>query len=95
MKPGLPVKMKFSAVPYQRYGFVEGTLEYVSPATTPAADAKSPPVYKGRVSLEKDYVETETGNQLLRYGMAASAEIVVRQRRLIDMALDPFRNVRG
>jgi len=31
----------------------------------------------------------------LRYGMTAVAEIVVRERRLIDLALDPFRNVGG
>ncbi len=28
-------------------------------------------------------------------GMTASAEIVVRERRLIDLALDPFRNIGG
>jgi HlyD family secretion protein len=95
LKAGLAVKMKFSAFPYQRYGFVDGTLEYVSPATKLSTDTKAPPVYKGRVSLEKDYVATENGRQLLRYGMAASAEIVVRKRRLIDIALDPFRKVRG
>jgi HlyD family secretion protein len=27
--------------------------------------------------------------------MTAVAEIVVRERRLIDLALDPFRNVGG
>jgi HlyD family secretion protein len=31
----------------------------------------------------------------LRYGMTATAEIVVRERRLIDFALDPFRQVAG
>jgi len=31
----------------------------------------------------------------LRYGMTASAEVVVRERRLIDMALDPFREIGG
>ena len=31
----------------------------------------------------------------LRYGMTATAEIVVRERRLIDLALDPFRQVAG
>jgi hemolysin D len=31
----------------------------------------------------------------LRYGMAATAEIVVRRRRIIDIALDPLRKVAG
>ncbi len=29
------------------------------------------------------------------YWMTAVAEIVVRERRLIDLALDPFRNIGG
>ena len=31
----------------------------------------------------------------LRYGMTATVEIVVRDRRLIDLALDPFRQIGG
>jgi HlyD family secretion protein len=31
----------------------------------------------------------------MRYGMTATAEIVVRERRLIDLALDPFRQIGG
>jgi HlyD family secretion protein len=31
----------------------------------------------------------------LRYGMTATAEVVVRDRRLIDLALDPFRQIGG
>jgi hypothetical protein len=31
----------------------------------------------------------------LRYGITASAEIEVRKRRLIDVALDPFRQIGG
>jgi len=31
----------------------------------------------------------------LRYGMTANAEIVVRKRRLIDLAFDPFRQIGG
>ena len=30
-----------------------------------------------------------------RYGMTATAEVVVRERRLIDLALDPFRQIAG
>ena len=33
LREGLPVKMKFNAFPYQRYGFIDGSLEYISPST--------------------------------------------------------------
>jgi hemolysin D len=91
---GLPVKLKFNAFPFQRYGVINGTLEYVSPATKPSAQTKAP-VYEARVSLERDYYKVADIKYPLRYGMVATVEIVVRERRLIDLALDPFRQVGG
>lgn len=91
---GLPVKIKFSAFPYQRYGVINGILEYIAPATVVSSVTKNM-VYKGRVGLDHDYFSVGEARFPLRYGMTATAEIVVRQRRLIDLALDPFRNVEG
>lgn len=91
LREGQEVKMKFSAFPYQRYGFISGTLEYISPsAQRSAADAV---VYTGHVSLDKDHYRVDDIDYPLRYGMAATAEVVVRKRRLIDMALDPMRQI--
>jgi len=93
LREGLPVQMKFNAFPYQRYGLLRGTLQYISPATKPSLASKQP-VYEGRVTLEQ--LEVEVGEtRYPRYGMTAVAEIVVRERRLIDLALDPFRNIGG
>jgi hemolysin D len=94
LRAGLPVKLKFNAFPYQRYGVINGTLEYVSPATKPSPQSKQP-VYEARVSLERDYYQVAGAKYPLRYGMTAAVEIVVRERRLIDLALDPFRQVGG
>jgi hemolysin D len=94
LREGLPVKLKFNAFPYQRYGVINGTLEYVSPATKPSQQTRQP-VYEGRVSLERDYYPVAETKYPLRYGMTAEVEIVVRQRRLIDLALDPFRQIGG
>jgi HlyD family secretion protein len=94
LREGLPVKLKFNAFPYQRYGVIKGTLEYVSPATKPSEQTKQP-VYEARVALERDYYQVAGTRYPLRYGMTAGVEIVVRKRRLIDLALDPFRQVGG
>jgi len=91
---GMAVKLKFNAFPYQRYGLINGTLAYISPATKPSATDKQP-VYEGRVSLDKNYYQVAENKYPLRYGMTASAEIVVRERRLIDLGLDPFRQLAG
>jgi len=94
LKAGQSVKIKFNAFAYQRYGFIDGTLEYISPSTKPSVDTKAP-VYKGRVGLSRDYFSIGETQYPLRYGMKAITEIVVRKRRLIDLALDPFRQMAG
>jgi hemolysin D len=94
LREGLPVKLKFNAFPYQRYGLINGTLEFISPATKPSGQAKQP-VYEGRIRLDQDHYTVGDTKYPLRYGMTATAEIVVRERRLIDLALDPFRQIGG
>jgi hemolysin D len=94
LKVGQAVKMKFNAFSYQRYGFISGTLEYISPSTRLSEQTKQP-VYKGRITLEQEYFEVEDERIPLRYGMRATAEVVVRKRRFIDLALDPFRKLGG
>jgi len=94
LREGLPVQLKFNAFPYQRYGIIRGTLQFISPATKPSAASKEP-VYEGRVTLEQDAYKVGETSYPLRYGMTAIAEIVVRERRIIDLALDPFRQIGG
>jgi hemolysin D len=94
LREGLPVQLKFNAFPYQRYGLMRGTLQFISPATKPSAATKQP-VYEGRVTLEQFQYTVGDISYPLRYGMTAVAEIVVRERRIIDLALDPFRNIGG
>lgn len=94
LREGQRVKLKFNAFPYQRYGVIDGTLAFISPATKPSPITKQP-VYEGRVTLDRDYYQVADTRYPLRYGMTANAEIVVRERRLIDLGLDPFRNVAG
>lgn len=86
---GQDVKIKFNAFPYQNYGLVEGWLDYVSP--TVIADKEAAPSYDGKIQVAVESIETSNGPVGLRYGMNATAEIVVRERRVIDFVLDPLR----
>jgi HlyD family secretion protein len=85
--------MKFSAFPYQRYGFISGTLEYISPSTQGATGPDAAAVYKGNVSLARDYYSVGDIKYPLRFGMVASAEIAVQKRRIIEFILDPLRQI--
>jgi hypothetical protein len=73
LREGFPVQLKFNAFPYQRYGTIRGTLQYISPATKPSLQTRQP-VYEGRVTLEQDQYKVGDAAYPLRYGMTAVAE---------------------
>lgn len=92
---GMLVKIKLNAFPYQRYGVVEGTLKYVAPTATRSSRNEKQIVFKAKATLAKDNIKVNDVVYPFRYGMLGTAEITVRKRRLIDMALDPFRRLAG
>jgi hemolysin D len=95
LREGLPVQLKFNAFPYQRYGIIGGTLQFISPATKAS---RRPSSRCTKAASRSTATTTRSATPIaypLRYGMTAAAEIVVRKRRLIDMALDPFRQIGG
>ena len=93
LKVGMTVKIKFRAFPYQRYGFITGRLEYIAPAAKFSKQGQA--LYKGHVSLERDYFMVNGEKIQLRYGMTAVAEIVVQKRRFVDMVLAPFKKLKN
>lgn len=94
LQAGMPVRIKFNAFPYQRYGVLTGELEHIASASTVNPETKQI-IYKARVGLARDHFVINKVATPIRYGMAAKAEIVVSNRRLIDLALDPFRSAVG
>ena len=99
LEVGQPVKVKFDAYPFQDYGVVPGRLTWISPdsriaqTTTPTP---TPPqdFYELEIELERNYVENYEGTVALTPGQTAKAEIVIRQRRLADIILTPFKSLR-
>ncbi len=91
---GMPVKLKFDAYPFQDYGVVEGELVEISPTTeeveTPEGKVE---VYNLEIKLHQTCIPTPTECIVLRPGDTATAEVIVRQRRVIDFILDPFKKL--
>ena len=91
---GMPVKMKFDAYPFQDYGVVQGELVEISPTTeeieTPEGKMA---VYNLEIKLHQTCIPTPTECIALRPGDTATAEVIVRQRRVIDFLLDPFKKL--
>ena len=95
---GLPVKLKFDAYPFQDYGVIPGRLTWISPNSKKASEIFSLPknqtdFYEIEVELDRNYIQSRDQTIFLAPGQTATAEVVIRQRRLIDVFLEPFKSL--
>ncbi|QDL07675.1 HlyD family secretion protein [Brasilonema octagenarum UFV-E1] len=94
LKAGMPAKVKFDAYPFQEYGIVSAKVNWISPDSkvtqTPQGNVEN---FELEITLDKQYIEN--GNKRLQFipGQTATAEVVIRQRRIIDFILDPFKKL--
>jgi len=87
---GQPVRLFFDAFPYQRYGVVNATLDWVSPSAVSSPQGQH---FVGLASLNK--IEPSRRRPLaLRVGMGGEARIVVGERSIIEYAFEPIRQLR-
>ena len=94
LKVGMPVKVKFDAYPFQDYGVEAGKVIWISPDSkiSETAEGKQE-TFELKIKLEKSYLTGRNQKITLTPGQTATAEVIVRQRRLIDLVLDPFKKL--
>ncbi|MBD2338212.1 HlyD family efflux transporter periplasmic adaptor subunit [Calothrix sp. FACHB-156] len=94
LKVGMPVKIKFDAYPFQEYGITQGKVTWLSPDSkvqqTPQGNLET---YELEISLDKQYIQNGEKRIPLTAGQSANAEVIIRQRRVIDFVLDPFKKL--
>ncbi len=88
LKVGEPIRFFFEAFPYQRYGALSGTLDWVSPS---AVTATAGPHFVAIASID---LNANHRHLALRPGMKGEARIRVGSRTLIEYALEPIRQLR-
>lgn len=99
VREGQPVKLKFAAFPFQKYGMVEGTVEHVS---ADAADSNTtgqndpnkktqPLLYKALVRLKDMALAMDGQRFALSAGMQTNAEIWLGDRTVMEYLLSPVR----
>ncbi|MFB2933957.1 HlyD family efflux transporter periplasmic adaptor subunit [Aerosakkonemataceae cyanobacterium BLCC-F154] len=91
VKTGMPVKVKLDAYPYQDYGIISGKVRTISPDAKP--DERFGAVYRVEVELERNFVKTNQRKIPFKAGQTATADIVIRERRIIDVLLDPIKQM--
>src|SRR5262245_32312976 len=86
------VRYFFEAFPYQRYGAVTGTLDWISPSAVTSSDGSH---FIALASLDRSVISPRAGQILpLRVGMRGEAHIIVGGRTLIEYAFEPIRQLR-
>ncbi|PLZ81294.1 HlyD family secretion protein [Fischerella muscicola CCMEE 5323] len=95
LKVGMPVKIKFDAYPFQEYGIAQGKVTWISPdskvSQTPQGQQES---FELNIALDQQYLQNGSQRIPLTAGQTATAEVIIRQRRVIDFVLDPFQRLR-
>ena len=88
---GMPVQVKLDAYSYQDYGTISG--EVISISADAESDEKLGLVYRVEVELEQDYIVKDRQPIQFKPGQTASADIVIRRRRILDIFLDPMKQM--
>jgi HlyD family secretion protein len=102
VRQGQPVKLKFAAFPFQKYGMAEGTVEHVSADAadnnTGNGNTQTDPtkknqtlVYKALVALKQMSLEMDDKRFMLSAGMQTNAEIKLGDRTVMAYLLSPVR----
>ena len=96
LEVGMPVKMKFDAYPFQDYGIVTGRLTWISPNSKYLESKEGrQEVFELEIELDRPYIEAQNKRIVLAPGQTARAEVIVQQRRIIDLILDPFKKLKS
>lgn len=100
VRPGQPVKLKFAAYTFQKYGMGQGIVEHVSADAQSEEEARDkgqqgngqrPLRYKALVRLEGNALETDGLKYPLSVGMQTTAEILLGDRTVAEYLLSPVK----
>lgn len=104
IKPGMAVKLRYEAYPYQKFGQYEARVIEVSNMSMRTDELTLPgsilgvtaePVYRIRLKLEKQSVLAYGRQMPLKSGMRVEASILLEHRRLYEWILEPLFSISG
>ncbi|MGD9784234.1 MAG: HlyD family efflux transporter periplasmic adaptor subunit [Hyphomicrobiaceae bacterium] len=96
IRPGQEVALNLQAFPYQRFGTIAGKVRTVSTTVIGPSEVGfqglnlQEPVFRIRVSLEREAMAAYGEEIPLQPGMLVSAEIVFDRRSLMEWLFDPI-----
>ena len=91
LKIDAPVKVKVSAFDSSRYGIVPGRLQSISASTFQNDQGQT--FYRVKIKLDRNYVGSEPGRNLILPGMTVQSEIITGEKTVLDYLLKPLHMV--
>lgn len=93
--PGIPVKVKLAAYPFQKYGWIEGEVAWLGvDSETPESmrNAQGEPLfYRVRVDLQAQELVRDGKHYEAKPGMQAVADVQIGSRTLVEYLTSPMR----
>ncbi|WP_184422260.1 HlyD family secretion protein [Xanthomonas euvesicatoria] len=96
--PGMPVQLRFDALPYQHYGQFAGQVVEIAAAPEPPrvdSASASEPLYRVRVRLAGDAALRAGRTAVLRPGMRVQGTLALEWRRFSQWAFEPLSSLHG
>ncbi len=93
VKPGMTTQIKFDAFSYQQFGSIPGKVLSVSPDSQTLE--KGGQVYRVDIAIDRPQILAQGQRIELKTGQTGTAEIITRRRRILDLFLDPIRQLKG
>jgi hemolysin D len=91
VQEGMPVQVKLDAYPYQDYGVIGGIVTSISPDAE--SNEQLGEVYRMEIMLARNYITDGQRSIKFKTGQTATADIVIRRRRIAEVLLDPIRKI--
>jgi len=92
VRSGQRAKVKIATFPFQEFGIIDGEVIKVSPNAIVEKDANGQslgPVFPTRIRLSRNMVNVKGQPVELTPGMAATGEIVTRQKSILTFLIEP------
>ena len=91
MAIGMPVQVKLDAYSFQDFGTIPGKV--ISISADAEVDEQLGLVYQVEVELEQDHIVNEQKLVYFKPGQTATADIIMRRRRILDIFLEPIKQI--
>jgi len=101
LQVGMPVRIRFDAYDYQKYGALEGTVTYLSPDSRPLDDSaqtdeskaarNAPVAFVVRIEMNSDEVGRGELRGSIKLGLGGTAEIITDSETLLNILVKRIR----